>query len=43
MVVSARDASITDDPDSGIPAREFLEILDGADEGHDFAAIADGR
>ncbi len=33
MVVSARDASIADDTDSGIPAREFLEILEGADEG----------
>jgi hypothetical protein len=38
-VVSARDASITDDTGSTIPAREFLEILDGADEGHECAAI----
>jgi hypothetical protein len=39
-VVSARDASITDDTGSGIPAREFLEILDGAEEGHEYAAIS---
>jgi hypothetical protein len=38
-VVSARDASITDDTGSGIPARELLEILDGAEEGHESAAI----
>jgi hypothetical protein len=37
--VSARDASITDDTRSSIPAREFLEILEGADEGHECAAI----
>jgi hypothetical protein len=38
-VVSARDASIINDTGSGVPAREFLEILEGAEEGHDCAAI----
>jgi hypothetical protein len=38
-VVSARDAFISDDTGSGIPAREFLEILEGADEGHECAAV----
>ncbi len=41
-MVSARDASITDDTGSGIPAREFLEILDGEEEGHESAAVALG-
>ncbi len=39
MIVSARDASITDDTGTGIPAREFLEILDSADVGSECAAI----
>jgi len=38
-VVSARDASITDITGSGIPAREFLEVLEGAEDGHESAAI----
>ncbi len=38
-MLSARGASITDDTGSGIPAREFLEILDGAEEGHESAAM----
>ena len=37
--MSARDASITDDTGTGIPAREFLEILDSADVGPECAAI----
>jgi hypothetical protein len=39
LVVSARDASITDDTGTGIPAREFLEILDSADVGPECAGI----
>jgi hypothetical protein len=38
-IVSARDASITDNSGAGIPAREFLEILEGAEEGHECTAI----
>jgi hypothetical protein len=39
MEVSAMDASVTDDTGSGVPCREFLEILEGADEGQECAAI----
>jgi hypothetical protein len=38
-VVSARDASVMDNTGSGIPAREFLEVLEGAEDGHESAAI----
>ncbi|MFO0007283.1 MAG: hypothetical protein ACK559_39825, partial [bacterium] len=38
-IVSARGASITDNTGSGIPARDFLEILEGADEGHECLAV----
>jgi hypothetical protein len=38
-VVSARDASVMDNTGSGIPAREFHEVLEGAEDGHESAAI----